>query len=61
MKHRSAMRPGHETVHRQAADTVGSSLDHLIGSWSDAEADEIERALKHFETVRDERAVREGC
>ena len=33
------------------ADTVGSSLDHLIGSWSCAEADEIERALKHFEAI----------
>ena len=35
----------------QVIDTVGSSLDHLIGSWSDAEAHEIERALKHFETI----------
>ncbi|WP_419165168.1 hypothetical protein [Candidatus Palauibacter sp.] len=35
----------------QVADTVGSLLDHLIGSWSEAEADEIERALKHFETI----------
>lgn len=35
----------------QSADTVGSSLDHLIGSWSTAEADEIERALKHFEMI----------
>ena len=33
------------------ADTVGSSLDHLIGTWSDVEADEMERALKHFETI----------
>lgn len=36
-----------------ATDTVGSSLDHLIGSWSDAEAHEVERALKHFE-INDE-------
>lgn len=35
----------------QAAGTVGSSLDHLIGSWGDAEADEAERALKYFETI----------
>ena len=34
-----------------AAGTVGSSLDHLIGSWSDEEAHEIERALKHFEAI----------
>ena len=31
--------------------TVGSSLDHMIGTWSDAEADEFERALRHFETI----------
>ena len=35
----------------QRADTVGSSLDHLIGTWSDAEADEVEQALRHFETI----------
>ena len=35
----------------QVADTVGSSLDDLIGSWSDAEAREVERTLKHFETI----------
>ena len=33
------------------ADAVGASLDHLIGSWSDAEAEEVERALKHFEGI----------
>ncbi|MCZ0934094.1 MAG: hypothetical protein OXJ54_02825 [Gemmatimonadetes bacterium] len=33
------------------ANTVGSSLDRFIGSWSDTEAGEIERALKHFETI----------
>ena len=37
--------------------TVGGSLDHLIGSWSDEEAAEIERALKHFEAI-DEATVR---
>jgi len=35
----------------QKAHTVGSSLDHLIGTWSDAEADEIEQALQDFETI----------
>ena len=39
------------TVRSRAADTVGSSLDHLIGSWSEVEADEIERAIKHFKTM----------
>ena len=32
-------------------DTVGSSLDHLIGTWTQAEVDELDAALKHFETV----------
>ena len=35
----------------ERADTVGTSLDHLIGSWTPAEADEIDRALAEFETV----------
>ena len=35
----------------QGPDTVGSSLDHLIGTWSDAEADEVERALRHFKKI----------
>jgi len=33
------------------ANTVGSSLDHLIGTWSDAEADEFDQALRDFETI----------
>ncbi len=35
----------------ERADTVGTSLDHLIGSWTPAEADEIDLALTDFETV----------
>lgn len=34
-----------------AADTVGSSLDHLIGTWTAAEADEMDSALKEFEVI----------
>lgn len=45
------LRRGAGLERRQAADAVGSSLDGFIGSWSDAEADEIERALRHFETI----------
>ena len=41
----------------QGPDTVGSSLDHLIGSWSDDEAAELEAALEEFETI-DESAWR---
>ena len=39
------------------ADTVGSSLDHLIGKWTDEEAVEMEKALEEFEIV-DETAWR---
>ena len=35
----------------QGPDTVGSSLDHLIGTWSDAEADEMERAVRQFKNI----------
>lgn len=38
----------------QDADIVGSSLDHLIGTWGSAEADEVDEALRHFE-ANDER------
>ena len=41
----------------QKADTVGASLDLLIGSWSDDEAAELEAALEEFETI-DESACR---
>ena len=33
------------------ADTVGSSFDRLIGSWTQADVDEMESALEDFETV----------
>lgn len=32
-------------------DTVGTSLDHLIGTWTQAEADEMDAALEDFETI----------
>ena len=41
----------------QKADTVGASLDHLISSWSDDEAAELDTALEEFETI-DEAAWR---
>ena len=41
----------------QGPDTVGSSLDHLIGSWSDDEAAEVDAALEEFEVI-DEAAWR---
>ena len=39
------------TENRNQADTVGSSLDHLIGSWSRAEADEFDASLQEFEKI----------
>ena len=36
---------------RGGPDTVGPSLDHLIGAWNAAEADEMDFALKDFETI----------
>ena len=33
------------------ADVVGSSLDHLMGTWPAAEADRIDRALGHFSRI----------
>ena len=33
------------------ANVVGSSLDHLIGTWDDQQAKEIERAVADFETI----------
>ena len=35
----------------ESADGVGSSLDHLIGSWTTEEADEFDAALEAFEHV----------
>ena len=31
--------------------TVGASLDHLIGTWTKAEADELDEALREFEII----------
>ena len=33
------------------ADMIGTSLDHIIGSWTQAEADEIDGALREFEEI----------
>lgn len=33
------------------AGPVGSSLDHLIGTWSAAEADELDAALEEFAII----------
>ena len=33
---------------------VGNSLDHLIGTWTQAEADEMDEALKEFDKIDEE-------
>ena len=33
------------------SNTVGDSLDHLIGKWTREEADKIDTALMDFETI----------
>lgn len=33
------------------ARTVGGSLDHLIGTWTDEEADEMQNALQDWERI----------
>lgn len=45
------MRRGAGLAEGQDADVVGSSLNHLIGTWSSAEADEVDEALRHFEAI----------
>lgn len=32
-------------------DTVGTSLDHFVGSWTSRQADEMDRALADFESI----------
>ena len=34
-----------------STDTVGASLDHLIGTWTDEEAAEMERALEGLSRI----------
>ena len=34
-------------------DTIGASFDHLIGTWTRADADEMASALEEFETIHE--------
>ena len=36
---------------KRKVDTVGPSLDHLIGSWTDEEAAEMDRALEELDVI----------
>ncbi len=44
------IRRGADLDHGEA-NVVGSSLDHLMGTWSTDEADRIDRALKDFSHI----------
>ena len=36
------------------ADVVGTSLDHLAGTWTEEEADDVDRALADFANIDEE-------
>ena len=36
---------------KRKVDTVGPSLDHLIGTWTDEEAAEMDQALEELEVI----------
>jgi plasmid stability protein len=39
---------------QERANTVGSSLDHLIGKWTETEALQFDSALQVFESIDEE-------
>lgn len=39
------------SLDQAGTDVVGSSLDHLMGTWSTEDADRIDRALEHFSRI----------
>ena len=45
------LRKGAGLVDQSKSDRVGSSLDHLIGTWTANEAEEVERAIEEFEEI----------
>ena len=45
------MRRGAGLADGSGPNRVGTSLDDLLGTWSHAEADEVDRAMRHFETI----------
>lgn len=45
------LRKGAGLEAKEEVDIVGSSLDHLIGTWSAEEAEAIERAVADFEEI----------
>ena len=47
------LRKGAGLGRRDRVDTVGASLDDLIGTWTADEAQQIERAIEDFENIDD--------
>lgn len=45
------LRKGAGFTAKGEADIVGSSLDHLIGTWSQEEAERVEQAIADFEEI----------
>jgi len=47
------LRKGAGLGEKGKTDTVGSSLDHLIGTWTADEAEQVERTIEDFEKIDD--------
>ena len=45
------MRRGAGLADGRRSDCADSSLDHLIGTWSADDAEQVDRALRHFDTI----------
>jgi hypothetical protein len=50
------LRKGAGLEERPRQDAVGSSLDALIGSWSEREAEEVDRYVRELDAVEDDPA-----
>ena len=45
------LRKGAGFGEKSKSDLVGASLDHLIGTWTADEAEQVERAIEDFEEI----------
>ena len=45
------LRRGAGLEEKGTSDRVGSSLDHLIGTWTAEETEQVERAIEDFEEI----------
>lgn len=45
------LRKGAGLAEHSRENTIGASLDHLIGTWTAEEAEQVDRALEDFEEI----------